>query len=918
MKWVKENIKDVLGKFNTDPAEGLSKSEVLVRQEKYGLNEFEEEKKETTFQKILHHLSEIPTLILIGAAVIATIAAVMNMHNETGSPSDWAKVAVILSIVVINVVLGLYQENKAEKALDALKKMNAFKTTVIRDGSKMIVEANQLVPGDIIELNAGDVITADARIIDCSSLQVEEAALTGESVPVEKDPNIVIGEETVPLGDRLNMVYSGCLVTNGRATAVVVATAMETEMGKIARLLNTTKKMLTPLQLRLQQLAKRISIVALASGITMFIVGFVFWGNSAIDMLLLAVALGVAAVPETLPIIVTMILSYGVFNMVNKKAIIRKIPAVETVGNTSVICSDKTGTLTMNKMKIRRVWHIDHDPISSKLEFNQDQKKLIGLLASCSNATIETHGEDSDDETVIGDPTEIAIIRLLHQKGLDRVKAEREYPRIHELPFDSGRKRMTTVHRTEEGYIAVTKGAFDRIPVDWAKYPGLLEKATQIHDSFAEKALRVIAISVKKFDSKPTDLSVEALESDQEFRGMVGMIDPPRPESAAAVARAKEAGIKTVMITGDHVVTAAAIAKEIGIMEEGDRAVTGTELTAMSDVDLESQVRGISVYARVSPEDKLRIVRAWSSHNAVIAMTGDGVNDAPALKAADVGAAMGITGTEVSKNAADMVITDDNFATIVDAIAEGRTSYDNIRKTIQFLLGVNFAEIFVLLVGMLVIGRTTITALQILFINVIADGIPGFFLAFEMPEPGVMKRKPLPKGSGVFAQNVGTFIAVRAATFSIITLTAFILGSYVIAPPEGFVYAEDFVALNGNFSIDALRYGGHFSIGVTMAFIVLAWASTIDTFNTRTQQSIFKAGFLSNKGVFYSVIILVLVTGAVAAWPPIARIFDAVPISGVHWLVVGGLALCQLGAVEILKAFLRARDRKKAATETEA
>ncbi|MCL2576734.1 MAG: cation-translocating P-type ATPase [Defluviitaleaceae bacterium] len=911
MRWVKENINDIIESLKTNAKLGLSESDVLTRIQKYGLNEFEEEKKETLFQKILHHLLEIPTMILIFASIIASVAAVLNSQDGGyGSATDWVKVLIILSIVIINVVLGLYQESKAEKALEALKKMNAFKTTVIRDGKKQIIEANQLVPGDIVELNTGDVITADSRLIEASSLQVDEAALTGESQPVEKDPTIEISE-TIPLGDRINMVYSGCLVTSGRATAVVVATAMDTEMGKIARLLNSTKKMLTPLQIRLQQLAKRISLIALLSGLVMFLVGFLLWGNDAIEMLLLAVALGVAAVPETLPIIVTMILSYGVFNIVSKKAIIRRIPAIETIGNTSVICSDKTGTLTLNQMKIQQVWHVDHEPISTKEEFNSNQKKLVGLLASCSNATIFPHDENIDGknyetETAIGDPTEIAIIRLLHQIGLDRVLAEREYPRVHELPFDSGRKRMTTVHRTEEGYIAVTKGAFDRIPVDWKKYPELHKKAKQIHDSFAEKALRVIAISVKKFDTKPTDLSIEALECEQEFRGMVGMIDPPRPESAAAVARAKEAGIKTVMITGDHIVTAKAIAKEIGIYEEGDRAITGAELSAMSESDLISQVRGISVYARVSPEDKLRIVHAWQEHNEVIAMTGDGVNDAPALKAADVGAAMGITGTEVSKNAADMIITDDNFATIVDAISEGRTSYDNIRKTIQFLLGVNFAEIFVLLFGMLTLGVTTITALQILLINVISDGIPGFFLAFEMPEPGVMKRKPLPKNSGVFAHNVGLFITVRAITFSIITLSAFLIGSYVQiipASPGDILY----VPWCGAWTLEALQNGGNFAVGTTMAFIVLSWASSIDTFNTRTQQSIFTAGFLSNKGVFYAVIGVVLFTFFVAVFPPLMDIFNIVPVSGIHWIIMISLALFQVVAVEILKLFIRKR-----------
>jgi len=908
--WVKDSISEVLEKLDVDSNVGLCNDEVLERQHRYGLNEFEEERKVTLFQKILHHLLEIPTLILIAAAVIATIAALLDTQGEYGaaSASEWAKVAVILMIVVINIVLGLYQESKAEKALEALKKMNSFKTTVIRNGIKQIIEAYQLVPGDIIELNAGDVITADARLIETSSLQVEEAALTGESHPADKDANAVI-EENVPLGDRINMVYSGCLVTGGRAKAVVVETAMETEMGKIARLLNDTKKLLTPLQMRLKQLAKRISVIALLSGVGMFIVGFLVWGNAAIDMLLLATALGVAAVPETLPIIVTMILSYGVFNMVRKKTIIRRIPAIETIGNTSVICSDKTGTLTLNKMKIQQVWHADHEPTAATAEFNADQLHLVEMLASCSNATIEIVHDDQrvhdEDEHVVGDPTEIAIIRLLHDKGLTRVDAEREYPRVHELPFDSARKRMTTVHHVSDGYLVVTKGAFDRLPVIWDD--ALYKTAVEIHDSFADKALRVLAVGYKHYKEMPEDLSEEALECDQKFLGMVGMIDPPRPESKAAVARAKEAGIKTVMITGDHIGTAVAIAKEIGIMQEGDRAITGAELAEMSDVDLISQVRGIAVYARVSPEDKLRIVHAWADHNEVIAMTGDGVNDAPALKAADVGAAMGITGTEVTKSAADMIITDDNFATIVDAIAEGRTSYDNIRKTIQFLLGVNFAEIFVLLAGMLVLGKTVITALQILIINVVYDGIPGFFLAFEQAEPGVMKRKPLPKGAGVFTQNVGVFITFRAITFSILTIAAFIIGSFVTVIP---VSPDDllYISWDRTWSISALREGGNFAVGVTMAFMVLSWASTIDTFNTRTQQSIFKAGFLSNKGVFFAVIGALAFSILVALTPPLMSIFNVVYVSGRHWLIMIGLALVQLGAVEILKLILRRRN----------
>ncbi|MCL2372621.1 MAG: cation-translocating P-type ATPase [Defluviitaleaceae bacterium] len=887
MLWVKETIDQIVEKLNTNRHQGLTAEDVNSRLHRYGANEFEEERKDSLGTKILHHLSEIPTLILIAAAAIAAYTAIFHPPDTIGR--GWPKVVVIMSIVVINVTLGIWQEAKAEKALEALKRMNAFKTTVIRGGVKQIIEARELVPGDIIELNTGDVITADARIIEASSLQVEEAPLTGESQPVEKNPDAEIAEDA-PLGDRLNMVYSGCLVTGGRATAVVVETAMNTEMGKIAKLLNNTQKLKTPLQLRLQQLAKRISALALVAGVLMFVFAWVVHDiNPAtggprefVDALILAVALGVAAVPETLPIIVTMVLSYGVFNMVTKKAIIRKMPAVETVGNTSVICSDKTGTLTQNKMKIRRVWHVNFAPASYKDQFNDEQKKLIGLMASCSNATIEVRG---DDEHVLGDPTEIAIIRMLHDLGLDRVKAERQYPRVHELPFDSGRKRMTTVHRTEEGYIAVTKGAFDRIPVSWQ--PEQLQQATEIHDQFAAKALRVIAVSVKKYDQMPTDLSEEALECDQEFRGLVGMIDPPRPESTDAVAMAKEAGIRTVMITGDHVVTASAIAKEIGIMEEGDRAVTGAELLTMSEDDLRAQVKDISVYARVSPEDKIRIVKAWTSHGEVVAMTGDGVNDAPALKAADVGVAMGITGTEVSKGAADMVITDDNFATIVDAISVGRTSFDNIRKTIAFLLSVNFAEIFILLAGMLIVGVSPLLALQILLINVVSDGIPGFFLAFEKPEPGVMKRKPIRKGAGIFAAGLGAKIARGSIAFSILTLGAFFLGAYVLDAPAG-------VPISPN--------GASYTVGITMAFVVLSWASVINIFNVRSDLSIFKYSPLNNKGMLIAACGTIIFTLFVALVPPVAEIFDIqTGLGGIHWFIMISFALLQLVFGEVHK-----------------
>ena len=871
MLWVKETKEEVLSTLETNTEKGLSTSEVENRIKKYGLNEFEEAKKENIFQKILHHLMEITAIILI---IAASIAAYMAITTGEG----WPKVFVILSIVVINIILGIYQENKAEKALDALKKLNSSQTTVLRDGTKQKIDANQLVPGDIIEVNAGDMISADARLIESSSLQVVESSLTGESAPIEKDPNAVIAEN-VTLGDRLNMIYSGCLVTGGRAKAVVVETAMSTEMGKIAGLLNSTSKLKTPLQIRLSQLAKRLSIVALFAGFLIFLIGTLVHDGSIPEMLLVGVSLGVAAVPETLPIIVTMILSHGVHKMVKKNTIIRKIPAVETVGNTSVICSDKTGTLTQNIMRIQQVWHADMEPKAASEDFDIKEIHLVELLASCSNATIEING---DDEKVVGDPTELAIIRLLHDKGLTRVDAERQYPRVHELPFDSTRKRMTTVHHVDDGYLVVTKGAFDRIPVNWTNE--LRKKATEIHDLFGEQALRVISIGYKKYDTLPTDLSVEALEKDLVFMGLVGMIDPPRPESKMAVQLAKEAGIKTVMITGDHVVTTKAIAKEIGIFQEGDRALTGSELSNMTEAELFEQVRQVSVYARVSPEDKINIVKAWEKHGEVIAMTGDGVNDAPALKAADVGVAMGITGTEVTKNAADMIITDDNFATIVDAIAEGRTSYENIRKTVYFLLSVNFAQIFIMLTGVVLGWGAPILAVQILLINVVSDGVPGFFISFERPEEGIMKRKPLPKNTSIFANGLGFKIFQRSLTFSILTLLAFFIGYNVQIAP----------------SIEPSR-----EVGISMAFIVLSWASVINIFNVRSQKSIFKIGFLSNKGIFYSSLFSILITLVVALIPPIAAVFGVVSLSIWHWLIIVGLASMQLITGEIQKFFTR-------------
>lgn len=869
MLWVKESIDEIVKKLGSNEDKGLDDASILEKQKKYGANEFEEGKKETTLEKVGHHLAEITTIILLVAAAISAYLALTTGYG-------WAKVIVILAIVVLNIVLGNYQENSAEKALDALKNMNAHLTTVIRSGVRKPIDAKELVPGDIIELQAGDLVPADARIIESSSLQVEESALTGESLPVEKDGNLTITED-VPLGDRLNMVYSGCLVTNGRAKAIVVETGMDTEMGKIASLINNTTKLKTPLQIRLKELAKRLSLVAIVAGILIFGIGVLIHGETMIEMLMVAISLSVAAVPETLPVIVTLTLTYGVKNMVKKNTIIRRIPAVETIGNTSVICSDKTGTLTQNKMQVQKIWAANALPKSVNELFTNEENQLLELLSISNNATVELIEEK---EQIIGDPTESAIIGLLQAKGITKASLEEKYPRVFELPFDSERKLMTTIHKTDNGYIAITKGAFDRIPVTFS--PELLNEAKRVHDEFAEDALRVISAAYQTFDTMPTELTAEALEHDLIFLGMVGMIDPPRPESRPAVLAAKKAGIKTVMITGDHIVTASAIAKEIGILEEGDLAITGQDLDKMNQAELEAKVRDVSVYARVSPEDKIRIVQAWQANGEIVAMTGDGVNDAPALKAADVGIAMGITGTDVSKNAADMILTDDNFATIVDAVAEGRTAYENIRKTIYFLLSTNFSQIFIMLIAVILGWGVPVVAVQLLLINVVSDGIPGFWLSLEKPDADIMNRKPIRKDAGIFANGLGKKVGTQAVVFTIVTLIGFYIGQFVTVSSS---------------------IGASYEVGMTMSFVILAWSSVAHIFNVRSDKSIFKVGILSNPRLFYSALGSMLIILGLALIPSLATIFFLVPMSLTHWIISFVLAMSPLVFVEIQKNF---------------
>lgn len=877
MKWMEKEIQAIFTALNTSADKGLTGADASKKKAEVGPNKFEEGQKETLLAKIGHHLLEITTIILLVAAAISLYLAVTTGYG-------YPKVIVILAIVVLNMVLGIYQENNAERALEALQNMNAHMTLVVRDGVKQEIDATELVPGDVIELGAGDMIPADARIIESSSLQVEESALTGESLPVEKDADAIVSEKS-PLGDRFNMLFSGCLVTGGRARAVVVETGMHTEMGKIASLINATKKTETPLQKRLKELAKRLSIVALVAGVLVFGIGL-WHGETMIEMLMIAVSLAVAAVPETLPVIVTITLAYGVQNMVKKNTIIRRIPAVETIGNTSVICSDKTGTLTQNKMRIQQIWSVGVTPKPVEETFDASENELLEMLSLSNNATIEvTDGV----ETIIGDPTESSIIRLLNEKGLAKADLEQKSPRVFELPFDSERKLMTTIHEVDGGFLSITKGAFDRIPVAFSEE--LLEQAREIHDRFAEKALRVISVGYKRYAEMPEDLTAEALEHDLTFAGMVGMIDPPRPESKRAVSEAKQAGIKTVMITGDHIVTASAIAREIGILEEGDKSITGAELAEMSQEELERTVRDYAVYARVSPEDKIRIVQAWQKNGEVVTMTGDGVNDAPALKAADVGAAMGITGTDVSKNAADMVITDDNFATIVDAVSEGRTAYENIRKTIYFLLSTNFSQIFIMFIAITLGWGAPVVAVQLLLINVVADGIPGFCLSREKADANVMDRPPMKKNSGIFANGLGAKVATQAVVFTFVTLIGFYVGRFVDINAE---------------------IGASAEVGMTMAFVILAWSSVSHIFNVRSDESIFKIGFLSNKPLFFSAMLSMVIILLMVLIPPVANMFYLVPLSLTHWLLAFGLSVFPLVFVEIQKAI---KNRKQKGDE---
>lgn len=867
--WYEASVSKTLEHFNANENTGLSEKEAANRQKTYGKNEFDKQEKTSLIKDILHHLKDISTIILLLAALLSLSMAIKDGHG-------FIEPVVIVSIVILNLILAITQERSAEKALEALTSLNSPDCIVLRDGVQKQMDTAELVPGDIIVLQLGSIVPADARLITATNLQVDESALTGESEPSEKNADLIL-QGGVPLGDQLNMVFSGCHVTSGHGVAVVTGTGMNSEMGKIAGYLNNSQKIKTPLQRRLEKVAKSISMIAIAAAVLLLAIGLLqgepFW-----SMVTLAATLAVAAVPETLNLIVTLSLSQGVKNMVNKNALIRKLTAVETLGNTSVICSDKTGTLTQNLMTIEKLWIPGEDPFPAEEEFGQKEKELLTRFALASNATVQM--EDDGTMTIMGNPTEKAIMRLLHEKGLSKQSISEQFRLVGEIPFSSERKMMTVVlEDSSGGYLILTKGALDRLPL--IKFDGEMEKAvSHVHEQFAGEALRVLALGIRHVDEMPSMDRPEEIERDLTLCGLIGLIDPARPEAAQAVERAKIAGIRTIMITGDHAVTASAIAKNIGILGENEKVLTGQQLKQMSDEELCRDIHHYSVYARVSPEDKIRIVEAWQENGEVVSMTGDGVNDTPALKAADVGVSMGRTGTEVAKSASDMVLTDDNFATIIDAVAEGRNVYSNIRKTIYFLLVCNISEIVIMLVAQLKGWGIPVTPIMLLLVNVLGDGIPGLYLSRERSDPRLMDREPIRRDEGFLGGGLMTVIIQQTIACSVVVLIGYYIGTFWVLP--------------GNI-------GPAQSVGQTVAFLVLGWTSILHLYTVRSRKSIFKRTLRDNPPVVYSTLAMIAVFSFLAAVPSVGKIFDLTVIGGYHWLLAAGLSLIPTIVAEIGK-----------------
>ena len=886
MKEYLASAEEVLEEQSTSAAQGLTAAEAQSRLASVGPNKLDEEEKTPMWKRFFEQMGDPMVIMLLVAAAISVITGFIQ-----GEP-EWADAAIILSVVILNSVLGVVQEAKSEQALEALQEMSAAQSKVIRDGKMVHMASSELVPGDVVLLEAGDSVPADCRVIESASMKIEEAALTGESVPVEKHADVISlaeGADDVPLGDRKNMCYMGSTVVYGRGRAVVVGTGMNTEMGKIASALTSAKKELTPLQMKLNELSGILTKLVLAICVIIFAVDIVrhfgeLGSNPAmmLDTFMVAVSLAVAAIPEGLVAVVTIVLSMGVTKMSRRQAIIRKMTAVETLGCTQIICSDKTGTLTQNKMTV------------VKHELAADEDKFLAGMALCSDAKW-----DEEKGEAVGEPTECALVNDAAKAGMTDLDSQR--PRIGEAPFDSGRKMMSVVVKDVDGdYEQFTKGAPDVViglcthVYDNGQVVELTdERREQIlaaNKAMADQALRVLALANRTYTEAPTDFSPEALEHDLVFCGLSGMIDPVRPEVTAAIVEAKEAGIRPVMITGDHIDTAVAIAKDLGIVEDASQAITGAELDKISDEDFKTRVTEISVYARVQPEHKARIVDAWKSLGNIVAMTGDGVNDAPSIKRADIGVGMGITGTDVTKNVADMVLADDNFATIINAVEEGRRIYDNIRKVIQFLLSANIAEVLSVFVATL-IGFTIFQPVQLLWINLITDSLPALALGMEEAEGDVMKRKPRKASDGVFAGGMGIDIAFQGVIITILVIASFFAGMYFHN--------------NGVIQLSMLTDGIADPEGVTMAFITLSMVEIFHSFNMRSRRASIFSMKTQNKWLWGAAALAVVLTIVPVEVDFLAEVFGFMTLDPIALFTALGLAFLIIPLMEIYKAVMR-------------
>ena len=859
--WQTMRKDEVLKKLDTNEKLGLSEEEVLKRRKEYGDNVLQEKKKESIFVKFFKQFNDFMIIILIIASIISALVSKMQGEN------DYFDSIIIIAIVVLNAVMGVVQEAKAEKSIESLKKMTPQKAKVVRDGKSKEVNAEDLVPGDIIVLEAGNFVPADCRILENYQLKVEESSLTGETVATDKDSDFIAKKDS-PLGDRKNMAFMASTTVNGHGRAVVTEIGMKTEVGKIANMMIENEAPETPIQKKLGQVGKVLGVACLVICIVIFLIGIVK-KIEPIEMFMTSVGLAVAAIPEGLPAIVTIMLSIGVTKMAKKNSIIRKLPAVETLGSSTVICSDKTGTLTQNKMKVVEIYSAN------------SSNNIVEIASLCTDC--EVNVQSNGKQEVVGEATEKAIVEKLIDMGKSKQELELIMPRVNEIPFDSTRKMMTTIHKLNNKYRIITKGApdvllkycvRDTISNDVMSDRHIKEILNK-NAKMANKALRVIAVAYKDVVSLPSKISSENIEKDLNFVGLLGMIDPPREGVKEAVKTCRRAGIKTVMITGDHLDTARAIARDLSIMGPYDKAITGQELEKMSDEVLRKEIKNYSVFARVSPEHKVRIVKAWQKTGAIVAMTGDGVNDSPALKNADIGIAMGKNGTDVAKNAADMILTDDNFVTIVEAVKQGRNIYDNIRKAVHFLIATNIGEIVTIFMGLILGLKSPLLAIQLLWINLVTDSLPAIALGLEPPEKDIMDRKPINSKKGIFADGLWNKIIVEGILIGMLTLVAFGIGN---------------------------KYYG-LEVGRTMAFMAIGLLELIHSFNVKSEKSLFKTGIFDNKYLVGSLILGIFVQTVVILIPQIAEIFELTSLNSMQWVITIGISLLPIPVIELQKWF---------------